>query len=260
MIEAIGSLTLQYFASTAEFLRLCGESVWVLLSRIFTWRVRGRETLYQMYLMAVQSVPVIVFSLSFITIMLLVEFSFHMKLVLRQSSMVPAFSTVLMVRELGPTITGLLLASRIGAAIAAEIGSMKVTEQIDSLRLLSIDPVEYLTVPRWVASVFATVTLSVLALGVGILGGAGLATVSLGETAESYLNTMFVFTRYRDIWCCIAKAAIFGTIIPLVASHCGFRCRLGSEGVGNAATHAVVQSSLLIIIMDFVFTYLFYAI
>src|SRR5262245_42596495 len=150
--------------------------------------------------------------------MLILEFSFHMKLVLRQDSLVPAFSTVLMLRELGPVVTCLLLTSRVGAGIAAEIGSMKVTEQLDALRLLSIDPVEYLTVPRWIACVFAALTLSVVSLGVAMLGGASIAAVQLGYSVGQYFNTMFIFTRYTDFYSCLAKAAVFGSIIPLIAS------------------------------------------
>jgi phospholipid/cholesterol/gamma-HCH transport system permease protein len=137
---------------------------------------------------------------------------------------------------------------------------MKVTEQIDALRLLSIDPVEFLTLPRWIACVFAAVSLSVCSIAIAVLGGASIASFSLGYTIGQYFNTMFVFTRYSDWGCCLIKAAVFGTIIPIVASHHGFRCRHGSQGVGEASTNAVVQGSMMIIVADFVLTYLLYAV
>lgn len=259
MITAIGGYTIQTITSTSALLLLFLETLFLLFRQLFVFRFRWRETLDQMYSIAIQSLPVIVLSLTFISVMLITEFSFHVKLVLRQNSLVPAFSTILMIRELGPVVTCLLLASRVGAGIAAEIGSMKVTEQLDALRLLSIDPVEYLTLPRWVACVFAAVALSITAVAIGVVGGAIIASVTLGYTLEEYFNTMFVFTRYSDLVGCAIKAAVFGSIIPITASHQGFRCQLGSEGVGNAATAAVVHSSLLIIVADFILTYLIYA-
>lgn len=223
------------------------------------FRFRWRECLEQCYLLAVESLPVIAFSLTFISLMLITELSFHMRLVLRQDSLVPAFSTVLLVRELGPVVTCLLLVSRVGAGIAAEIGTMKVTDQIDSLRLLGMDPVEYLVVPRWVGAIVATVTLSVISLAVACAGGALLASVRIGYTAWEFFNTMFVFARPTDLAACVLKALVFGTILPLVAAHHGFRCRPGSRGVGDAATAAVVHGSVLVIVADFVVTYLYYA-
>ena len=260
MIEAIGGYTLRALSSTTELVTLFLESIYFFFRQIALLKFRGRETLNQMFSVGIQSLPVICFSLFFITIMLITEFSFHVKLVLRQDSLVPAFSTILMVRELGPVVTSLLLASRIGAAIAAEIGSMKVTEQLDALKLIAVNPVEYLVLPRWIACVFGAVSLSVVAVGIGILGGATIAAAALGSSMDQFFNTMFVFTRYDDVWGCVIKAAVFGTIIPFTAAHHGFRCRLGSEGVGNAATAAVVHSSVLIIVADFVLTYLLYAV
>ena len=119
------------------------------------FRLRIHEALEQMYFLGVQSLPIVFISLGFVGLMMILELAFHMRLVLKHDALVPAFSAVLMVRELGPVITCLLLTSRIGAGIAAEIGTMKVTEQLDALKMLSIDPFDYLVVPRWVGSVFA---------------------------------------------------------------------------------------------------------
>jgi phospholipid/cholesterol/gamma-HCH transport system permease protein len=222
-------------------------------------RPRWRETVEQMYALAVQSLPVVVFSLLFLAFMLVGELSFHMKLILQQDSLVPGFTTVLLARELGPVVTCLLLTSRVGAGIAAEVGSMKITDQIDALRLLGIDPIEYLAVPRWIACVFAGVSLSLVALAVALIGGAAVASHAAGVPIRQFFNTMFVFTRYSDIVCCALKGAVFGTLLPMIAVQCGLTCRGGSQGVGEAATGAVVRGSIAIIVADFVVTYCFFA-
>lgn len=259
MITWVGRQTILGVGAAGGIVTLWLESSWAIVRQLCTIRFRFRETVDQCYAIGVQSLPVIAFSLTFLSLMVVTEFSFHMKLVLRQDSLVPSFSTVLMVRELGPTVAALLLTSRIGAGIAAEIGTMRVTEQLDTLRLLAIDPVEYLAVPRWCATVFASVTLSIVSLAVAILGGAFLASARLGYSHDEFLNTMFTFTRISDFNACLIKAVVFGTIIPMVAVHHGFRCRPGSRGVGDAATSAVVQGSVLIITADFIVTYLLYA-
>jgi phospholipid/cholesterol/gamma-HCH transport system permease protein len=259
MIEALGSFVIGKGIEGAGICRLLGESLFLGLSSLFRFRFRGRATLLQMYLLGVESVPVVAFALLFTSLMLIVEFSFHMKLVLRQDSLVPAFSTVLMVRELGPVVTALLLASRVGAGIAAEVGTMKLTEQLDALRLLSLDPVEYLAVPRWIGCVFATVSLSMVALGVAVLGGAFIASVQLHHPTSVFFNSMFLFTHVDDFKATFLKSIVFGTVIPMTAMFHGFRCRPGAGGVGDAATSAVVSASMLILFSDFVLTYLLYA-
>ncbi len=259
-MQALGTFTLRYLEGPFAFLLLATTTCIRFWRVVFSFRFRFHETMRQCYFVAVESLPVIGFSMGFISLMLVLEFSFHMKLVLRQDSLVPAFSTVLLLRELGPVMACLLLTSRVGAGIAAEIGTMKVTEQIDALKLLSIDPVEYLTVPRLVACIFAAIALSLISVSVGIVLGSSLAWASLGYTTDQFYSTMFKFAHFSDVIACMKKGAVFGAIIPIVASHHGFRCERGSEGVGNAATNAVVQSTMLIIISDFLLTYLLYAV
>lgn len=259
MITWVGHLVILTTESYWDLFSLTWKTFTRFISQVATARFRWKETRDQMYRSGIESIPIIVFALAFISMMLMVEFSYHMKLIIRQDSLVPAFSTLLIIREMGPVVTSLLLASRIGAAIAAEIGSMRITEQLDALELLAVDPVEYLTIPRWLGTVFGAVCLSVLSIAVAIVGGAFLASLKLNYTPAEFFNTMFKFTRYNDIVGCVIKAAVFGTIIPIVASHHGYRCRAGAEGVGNAATASVVDASIMIIISDFVLTYLLYA-
>jgi len=255
VVGALGGWILAVAARTTAFAALTAESA-VALLRL---RLRREALVQQLYSAAVQSLPIVVVGLLFLSLMLITEFSFHMKLVLRQDSLVPAFSTLLMLRELGPVVTGLLLMSRVGAAMSAEIATQKATEQIDSLRLLSLDPVEFLVPPRWIACVFAMVALTLVALGVGILGGAALASVSLGYGVREFFNTMFVFARLSDLGGCALKGIVFGSILPLVAVHHGLQSKPGSSGVGDAATGAVVQGSVWIIVADFVLTWWLYS-
>ncbi len=255
MIEALGYFSIRAIAHYGRLLQLLGDT-WAAMSRS-VWRrqFRFHEIILQCYSAGVQSLPIVGLALAFIGVMLTIEFSYHMKLVIREDSLVPAFATVLMVRELGPVVSCLLLSSRVGAGIAAELGTMRVTDQIDALRILSVDPIDFLVVPRWIGCVFAAVVLSLLSVAVALLAGALLAATKLGYLPSEFFNSMFTFTHFRDLLSCLTKAVIFGSIIPIVASRHGLSCRPGAQGVGDAATAAVVESSVLIIAADFFVTY-----
>lgn len=217
-------------------------------------KIRFHETFDQFFKMGVESLPVILFCMVIVASMSLLEFSYHMKLVLKQDALVPAFSTLLLVKELAPVVTSLLLASRIGAGMAAEIGMMRVSEQIDQLRLLGVSPFEFLILPRVLGAVFACVTLSSVALAFSFLSSALFSGIWMGHSSQEFLHSSLLFTNPKDLLDCVVKPLIFGFIIGGVACFQGLRCDLGSRGVGEAATHAVVRSSLLIIILDFVIT------
>jgi len=259
MIESLGATVLRGMSHSSRTLRLFVDSGEAMSRSLIRGRFRFQQTMLQCYAAGAESLPVITLALAFIGVMLTIEFSYHMKLVIREDSLVPAFAAVLMVRELGPVVVCLLLASRVGAGIAAELGTMRVTDQIDALRILSIDPIDFLIVPRWVGCVFAATVLSILSVAVALVAGALIASTKLGYLPSEFFNSMFTFMHIRDLASCLIKAGIFGTIIPIVASRHGLSCRPGAQGVGDAATAAVVESSVLIIIADFFVTYGFYA-
>lgn len=259
-LENIGSFSIEFSSGFFKFAEMFLETFVVLPEFLLKMKRRMPLLVTEVYKVAVESLPVIALCLTFVGIMLILEFSFHMKLVLGQDELVPAFSTVLLLREIGPVVTCLLLSSRVGAGIAAEVGLMALTEQIDALKTLSIHPVEYLVLPKWIATSFAAVSLSIISIGVAIVGSASLASLSLSYTMGEFFNTMFTFAKFYDLTSCCIKAFVFGTIIPMVSCFQGFYCKKGSDGVGRAATRSVVMSSLLIIIFDFVLTYLLYAI
>lgn len=204
-----------------------------------------------------QSLPVILFCVSFAAIVTIIESSFHMKLVVQNDALVPGFAALLILRELGAVVSALLLTSRVGAGIAAEVGTMQITEQNDALRMLGIDPLRYLVVPRFIACMFGGLILSLIA-NLACLYCAMLVTeIKLGYSSGAFLTGMRAFVTFKDLIFAGIKGACFGAVIPLVSCYFGFRCKSGAEGVGLATTNAVVTSSVLIIFLDFVLTYIF---
>jgi len=214
--------------------------------------LRGREINRQIYECGVLSLPIIIFSLSIVSLMSVLEFSWHMKIVLNQDALVPGFSMVLMVREVAPVVTAMLITSRVGASIAAEIGVMKITEQLDQLKLLRISEVEFILLPRWIACMVTTTSLNLIALLTAVGVTSLLGSRSMGYQIHEFYNSLFVFTKMHDFWGSVLKSICFGTLIPFISASCGLNCRSGSRAVGQAATQAVVRSSLTIIILDFV--------
>ncbi|MGH7121749.1 MAG: MlaE family ABC transporter permease [Acetobacteraceae bacterium] len=164
-----------------------------------------------------------------------------------------------MTRELGPVLAGLMVAGRVGAATAAEIGTMRVTDQIDALSTLSTDPMKYLVAPRLLAGIIALPMLVVVADILGVLGGFIVSTASLGFNPIAYLHSTFSFLETMDVASGLIKAAVFGFLIALMGCYNGYRSRGGAQGVGRATTAAVVSASILILAFDYVLTQVFFA-
>ncbi len=172
---------------------------------------------------------------------------------------VPAVVLVGITRELGPVIAGLMVAGRVAAAIAAEIGTMRVTEQIDALTTLSTNPIKYLVVPRLAAAVIAMPLLVAVADSIGIFGGYIASTHSLGFNGAIYLKNTMDALAFRDVTSGLIKAAAFGFIIALMGCYNGFHSRGGAQGVGAATTNAVVSASILILAANFILTNLLFS-
>jgi phospholipid/cholesterol/gamma-HCH transport system permease protein len=162
-------------------------------------------------------------------------------------------------RELGPVLAGLMVAGRVGAAMAAEIGTMRVTDQLDALATLSTDPMKYLVAPRLLAGLIALPLLVVVADILGVLGGFIIATVKLGFAPRLYLANTLSFLQVQDVVSGLAKAAVFGFLIALMGCYHGYNSRGGAQGVGRATTSAVVAASVLILAFDYVLTELFFS-
>jgi len=155
-----------------------------------------------------------------------------------------------MILELGPVLTGLALSGRVGASIAAEIGSMRVTEQVDALEVLAYDPLAYLVVPRLIAGVVMFPIVIAMATTLGIVAGLGTAMVMLDMTAAQFIKGLTIFFETFDVQFAVIKSISFGLIVTAVGSFFGYTTRGGAEGVGEATTRAVVVSSMLILVLD----------
>jgi len=173
-------------------------------------------------------------------------------------AIVPQVVVLGITRELGPVIAGLMIAGRVAAAIAAEIGTMKVTEQIDALTTLATNPIKYLVVPRIVAAVISMPILTAIGDSIGVMGGYVVSVYSLDFNGTSYLKNTVDFAHYEDINSGLIKAAVFGFIVALMGCYNGFNSKGGAQGVGNATTAAVVTSSILILAADYVLTALLF--
>jgi phospholipid/cholesterol/gamma-HCH transport system permease protein len=173
-------------------------------------------------------------------------------------AIVPQVVVLAVTRELGPVIAGLMIAGRVAAAIAAEIGTMKVTEQIDALTTLATNPIKYLVVPRIVAAVISMPILTAIGDSIGVLGGYAVSVYTLDFNGTSYLKNTVDFAHQEDITSGLIKAAVFGFIVALMGCYNGFNSKGGAQGVGAATTNAVVASSILILAADYVLTALLF--
>ena len=167
---------------------------------------------------------------------------------------VPGVLGVALLRELAPVLGGMMMAGRVGSAMAAELGTMRVTEQIDALEVMACDPVQYLVVPRFLATIIMLPLLITLGDLVGLLGGWYLVVYVLDAPLFGFMDRVFEFLDAWDYWSGIIKASVFGAIIASVGCYQGLQTRNGAEGVGHATTAAVVHASLGILISDFFLT------
>ncbi|MCX7866418.1 MlaE family ABC transporter permease [Limisphaera sp. VF-2] len=237
---------------------LCGLGRVALLAReafgsLFRGRASWRDVLYQVHFMGVKSQSVILITGAFTGMVLAAQtfFQFHK---VKMDTATLAVVSVSMCSELGPVLTGLMVAGRVGAAIAAELGTMRVTEQIDALRTLATHPVDYLVVPRLLAAHVALPLLTAEAIAVGIGAGYLVGVGLLGIDPAYAWHNMLRYTGAVDVVIGLIKAVIYGGIVALVGCYKGLNCGLGAEGVGRATTEAVVVASISILVANFFLT------
>jgi phospholipid/cholesterol/gamma-HCH transport system permease protein len=162
-------------------------------------------------------------------------------------------------RELGPVLAGLMVAGRVGAAMAAELGTMRVTDQIDALTTLSTNPIKYLIAPRLLAGIIALPLLVLIADILGVMGGFIVSTIKLGFNVSVYLTNTVNFVQSDDVISGLVKAGVFGFLIALMGCYQGYNSKGGAQGVGAATTSAVVSASILILAFDYVLTEMFFS-
>lgn len=172
---------------------------------------------------------------------------------------IPNVVVISICRELGPVLAGLMVAGRIGAAMAAELGTMRVTEQIDALTTLSTNPFKYLIAPRLIAGLTMLPLLVAVADVIGVFGGYLVSIYKLGFNPGTYLTNTVEFVEFNDVFSGLVKAGVFGFIIALMGCYHGFHSRGGAQGVGKATTNAVVTASILILISNYIVTELFFS-
>ncbi|HEY5927376.1 MAG TPA: ABC transporter permease [Kofleriaceae bacterium] len=213
---------------------------------------RGRpkgELVRQMFYIGNKSLIFIVVTLGFIGMVMTYQACLQLSRVTGDFSQVGPQFMRLIISDFGPTLTGLMLATRVGAGIAAEIGSMKVTEQIDALRMSGVLPIDYLIVPRFIASLIMTLMLATLGSLITYGAGGLTAEFSFGVNPNTYYDLSLLRPRHLVLF--VVKALAYGAAIPVVAGFCGLRARGSSEGVGWATTAAVIGSSFAVIVLDF---------
>ena len=253
-IQRLGAGTIDIFEAIGAFTIFSGQTIRWIFARPFDLRNLG----YQMSEIGVKSIPVGVVSSFFVGMVMALQLGGPMeKQIQGISTYMGGGISLAMVRELAPVLTAVLLAGRVGSSIAAEVGTMKVTEQIDALTTLATNPVHYLSVPRFLASVISLPLITVMAIVVGILGGAIISYVSLDIPFNMYFENAQALVKLNDLISGVAKTFFFGAEIALVSCFTGFRAKGGAEGVGQATIQAVVFSFMLIIVSDYFITYLF---
>ena len=210
-------------------------------------------TIQQMEEVGVRSLPVVLITAVFTGAVLALQTYSGFKR-FGAEGLVGTVVALSMTRELGPVLASIMVAGRVGSAMAAELGTMRVTEQIDALITLATDPVRYLVIPRFVAGMIMLPFLVVFADIIGIFGGYFVAVNVLGTSSTIYVNRTLQYLEFSDVTIGLIKAAVFGMIIALVGCQMGFYTSGGAEGVGRATTKAVVGASILILISNYFLT------
>ncbi len=224
---------------------------------IFTPPFKGVRSLTQSHRIGIGSFVISALVAFFVGMIIALQMAYQM-MQLSAEMYIPNIIAVSLTRELVPVLTALIVAGRVGAGIAAEIGSMVVTEQVDALRAFAVNPVRYLVVPRFLALVAMLPVLTILADLIGICGGYLICVYKLHIGHDMFWKMTFLSLHKKDILTGLIKTLFFGMIIALVGCHQGLNVKGGAEGVGKATTTAVVRSFIFIIMMDCFITFVFY--
>src|SRR5712692_7864055 len=253
VLENIGLVFLRLFEQTGLWFRM--------LWRTISWAVRPpwemEEWFRQMVRVGVESVPVVFLTTMFTGMVFALETytGFHR---VHAENYVGSAVALAMLRELSPVLVGLMVTGRVGSSIAAEIGTMRVTEQIDALKALATDPVQYLFVPRVIAGITMLPLLVLLGDALGIYGGYLVGVKLMHSNPIIYEENTYQFLKMNESWSGLSKAGVFGLMLTLTGCVRGYYTTGGAEGVGRATTNAVVSASLIILLTDFFLTKLLF--
>ena len=253
ILERIGRVFIRLFEETGLWFRMLWRTV------LWTFRppFDGGEWLRQMVRVGVDSVPVVFLTTMFTGMVMALQTynGFHR---VHAENFVGSVVALAMLRELSPVLVALMVTGRVGSSMAAEIGTMRVTEQLDALEALATDPVQYLFVPRVIAGIVMLPLLTILGDALGVGGGYLVGVKLMGSNPVVYEQNTYQFLQMNDVWSGLIKSAFFGLILTLTGCVRGYYTTGGAEGVGRATTAAVVSASLIILFTDFFLTKLLF--
>ena len=249
--ERVGRAVLHWAEHVGQLVLLTAETVYYLPAASL------RLTVRQMAHLGVDSLPIVLLTILFTGMVMTIQTA-HEFIKYGAQSSVGGLIAISMGRELAPVLTGVVAAGRVGAAITAEIGSMKVTEQIDALRVMATNPIAYLVVPRLIACMIMLPVLTVFANVIGGIGGYLVATLYAGLGSYTFIHSIEVLTVVNDITGGLVKAMFFGAVIAVVGCFKGLNAEQGAEGVGKATIGSVVSSIIIIFISNYFLSLLLY--
>jgi phospholipid/cholesterol/gamma-HCH transport system permease protein len=253
LLERIGRVFIRLFEETGLWFRMLWRTI------VWTFRppFEGLEWLRQMVRVGVDSIPVVFLTTMFTGMVMALQTynGFHR---VHAENFVGSVVALAMLRELSPVLVALMVTGRVGSSMAAEIGTMRVTEQLDALQALATDPVQYLFVPRVIAGIVMLPLLTILGDALGVGGGYLVGVKLMGANPVVYEQNTYQFLTMNDVWSGLIKSAFFGLILTLTGCVRGYYTSGGAEGVGRATTAAVVSASLIILFTDFFLTKLLF--
>lgn len=250
-LETLGGYTLGIFHQLGAVILLFIEAVQELSA------IRLKETFKQCLSLGVLSFPIVALTLLFTGMVLSVQIAGEL-IKYGADFTVGGIVAIGMGRELGPVLCGVVLAGRVGAAITAEIGTMRVTEQIDALRCMAVSPVGYLVVPRLVACMLMLPLLNIFGVVIGVGGGMIVASLSHGISSYVFIHSIHTFCVPSDLYIGVIKCVVFGMIVALVGCDRGMTCTAGAEGVGKATTQSVVYSIVMLFAANYLLSSLLF--
>lgn len=252
LLERLGAFVIARFDALGSVVLLYGETM-----RQLCHRPRLRHILAQMSHLGVDSLSIVSLTLLFTGVVLTLQTA-HEFIKFGAQSTIGAVIAIAIGRELGPVLVGVVCAGRVGAAITAEISTMKVTEQIDALRVMAVSPVDYLIVPRMIACMIVVPLLTVFGDFIGVLGGWAVAVYYSGISSFLFMNSIHVYVDAYDLVGGIIKAVFFGNVIAVLGCYYGLHAPEGAAGVGRATTRTVVASIIVIFILNALLTLILY--
>ena len=258
ILENIGRIVINTGRQISEVLALFFETLYWIAFGPFKNKFVKRDSIFSQMVFAGIGSLIIAFFVAFFTGIVIAMQSAYQLSRFGANIYVAPMVSVGIARELGPVLTALVVAGRVGAAIAAELGTMKVTEQIEALETMALNPVRFLVVPRFLALLVMLPCLTIFSDMIGIFGGFLVGVFNLHLDPYRYITFSFKFMALKDVWTGLVKSVVFGITIAMVGCYMGLKTKGGAEGVGRSTTLSVVTSFILIILFDCILTGLFY--